>query len=120
MDVDHAVTAVSALAHAHRMETFRILVREGPSGLAAGEIASRLGISPSALSFHLAHLERAGLVLSRRDGRHSIYAVDIRGMRALLTFLTEDCCDGRPEICGDLSVTGVTEPTQGAMTDERQ
>lgn len=104
MDVNSAVEAVSALAHAHRMETFRILVREGPSGLPAGEIGTLLGISPSALSFHLAHLERAGLVQSWREGRNSFYAVDIAGMRALLIFLTEDCCNGHPEICNTVGL----------------
>lgn len=102
MDVNKAVEAVGALAHVHRMEIFRTLVREGPSGLSAGKIASKLKVSPSALSFHLGNLERAGLIRSSRVGRHLIYAIEVEGMRRLLAFLTEDCCDGHPEICGDL------------------
>ena len=69
MDANGAVKAVSALAHLHRLTVFRMLVREGLSGLPAGEIAARLEIAPSALSFHLANLERAGLVQSWRSGR---------------------------------------------------
>lgn len=98
-----AVTAIAALGHQHRLKAFRLLVKQGPSGLAAGEIAARLKISPSALSFHLAHLERAGLLRTWRRGRQCRYAVDIEGMRRLLAFLTEDCCDGHPEICGGLA-----------------
>lgn len=100
MDDEAAISALSALAQEHRLRVFRLLVREGPSGLAAGEIAERLAVAPSALSFHLAHLERAGLVTSWRVKRNIYYAIRVDGMRRLLAFLTEDCCEGRPEICG--------------------
>lgn len=93
-----------------------MLVREGP--LPAAEIASRLEISPSALSFHLAHLERAALVHSWREGRNSMYAVEIKGMRRLLTYLTEDCCNGHPEICGDFGHVSNLCSTNGSLTDE--
>ena len=102
MDDRTAVTALAALAQDHRLRIFRALVREGPTGLAAGEIAQRLELAPSALSFHLAQLERAGLLRSWRVRRHIFYAVEIEGMRHLLSFLTEDCCQGQPELCGDL------------------
>ena len=102
MDDQNAVAALSALAQEHRLKIFRALVKEGPSGLAAGEIARRLGLAPSALSFHLAQLERAGLLRSWRVKRHIFYAVEIDGMRRLLGFLTEDCCQGQPEICAAL------------------
>lgn len=118
MDAAEAVRAISALAHLHRMETFRLLVRQGPSGLAAGDIAARLDISPSALSFHLAHLERAGLVRSWRNGRHSMYAIEIERMRGLLTYLTEDCCDGHPEICGGLGLEAQPRPSEEETVDE--
>lgn len=111
METETAVNAISALAHGHRLAAFRLLVKQGPSGLAAGEIAARLDISPSALSFHLAHLERAGLLRTWRQGRHIRYAVEVEGMRRLLAFLTEDCCGGRPELCGGLvSSTREREP----------
>lgn len=80
-----------------------MLVKEGPSGLPAGEIAQRIGIAPSALSFHLSHLERTGLLRAWRVRRNVYYAVDVGGMRRLLAFLTEDCCRGQPDICGGLA-----------------
>lgn len=104
MKPKHAVDAFAALAHEHRLAVFRMLVRVGPNGLAAGKIALRLGLPPSSLSFHLSQLERAGLIRSRRESRHVIYAPDIEGARRLLSYLTEDCCEGRPEICGGLGL----------------
>jgi protein-tyrosine-phosphatase/DNA-binding transcriptional ArsR family regulator len=80
-----------------------MLAAKGPAGMAAGEIAAGLKIAPSTLSFHLAALEQAGLVLSTRQGRQVIYAVRFAGLRALFSFLTETCCGGRPDLCGDLA-----------------
>ncbi len=97
-----AILAFSALAHEHRLRVFRMLIRKGPGGMSAGDIAHRLAVPPSSLSFHLGQLERAGLIKSRRDQRRIIYAADIDGTRRVLAFLTEDCCDGHPEICGGL------------------
>ncbi|MEH6719375.1 MAG: helix-turn-helix domain-containing protein [Aurantimonas endophytica] len=95
-----AVTALAALAHADRLSAFRMLVRAGPNGVPSGEIAERLAIAPTRMSFHLAALERSGLVRSWRDGRRIRYAAHFEAMRGLLAFLTEDCCEGHPEICG--------------------
>lgn len=103
MENPDAIAAMSALAHEHRLRLFRLLMRCGPSGMAAGEIAEAVGISPSSLSFHVGLLDRAGLLRSWRVHRNVFYAVDIEGMRRLMTFLTEECCDGRPEICGGLA-----------------
>lgn len=100
MEQEEAVAALSALAQEHRLAVFRLLVSRGPGGLAAGEIASNLGLSPAALSFHLKELDRAGLVSSTREGRFIRYAVSVEGMRRLLTFLTQDCCGGDPGLCG--------------------
>ena len=100
-----AILAFNALAHEHRLKVFRMLIRKGPVGMSAGDIANRLGVPPSSLSFHLGQLERAGLIKSWRNQRRIIYAADIAGTRRVLTFLTEDCCNGHPEICGGL-VTG--------------
>jgi DNA-binding transcriptional ArsR family regulator len=74
-------------------------VRQGPDGLSAGAIGERLDIPAPTLSFHLAQLNRAGLATSRRVGRSILYAADYRGMNGLLSYLTEDCCQGRPELC---------------------
>lgn len=99
---EQAVAALTALAHGDRLRTYRLLIAAGPSGMASGAIARKLRIAPTRMSFHLATLERSGLLRSWRDGRRILYAVDIERMRRLLVFLTEQCCGGKPEICGDL------------------
>ncbi len=95
-----AIAALAALSHQHRLQIFRLLVRAGPSGIAAGDIADSVGISPTSTSFHLKELDRAALVTATRAGRYIRYAVRIEGMRQLLAYLSEDCCQGRPELCG--------------------
>ena len=102
METQAAVAALSALAHASRLEAFRLLVEVGPAGLAAGELATRLGVAPPTLSFHLAQLVQAGLIESRREGRSILYALRVGSIQALLEFLTRDCCKGRPELCPPL------------------
>jgi len=95
----------------------RLLLAEGPNGLPAGDIAARLGVPASTLSFHLAALERAGLTQATRHGRQIRYAARVIGLRGLLGFLTETCCAGRPDPCGDLTRL-LPEPAEetGRMT----
>lgn len=88
------IVALSALAQDSRLEVFRLLVRTGRDGVAAGEIARQLGIPNSSLSFHLAQLQEAGLIAQRREGRSLIYSADYARMDALVGFLTENCCGG--------------------------
>ena len=102
MHQSNALAALSALAHEHRLRVFRLLMRHSPEGLAAGDIAAHMQLPPSSLSFHLGHLQRAGLIESRRKQRHIIYTANLGSMRRLLSFLTEDCCNGHPEICAEL------------------
>lgn len=102
METPEAVLALTALAHETRLTIFQCLIAEGPNGMAAGDLAKRLNVIPATLSFHLKELDRAGLLRSWRRKRHVYYAVSIEGMRQLLTYLTRDCCQGHPEICGDL------------------
>ena len=97
MEVQTAVAALAALAHGTRLQVFRLLVRAGPDGLAAGAVAERLGLPAATLSFHMSHLSRASLVRARREGRSIRYAADFVGMRALIDFLFEDCCRGQSE-----------------------
>lgn len=92
MKTADVVAALSALAQETRLEAFRLLVRRGPQGLAAGRLAERLKIAPPTLSFHLSQLQNAGLVRSRREGRSVIYAADYAAMDALVAFLGENCC----------------------------
>jgi len=87
-----AVQALAALAHPSRLELFRLLVRRGPEGYAAGDIAERLGIAGPTLSFHLKELSQAALVESRRDGRFLYYSASMQRMNLLVEFLTESCC----------------------------
>lgn len=101
MNTASAVRALQALAHPQRLKIFRALVREGSSGLFAGALAKRVRATPAATSFHLKELERANLVHATRQGRFILYAIRIDGMRQLMTYLTEDCCGGRPDLCGD-------------------
>ncbi|QDU74577.1 Cadmium resistance transcriptional regulatory protein CadC [Bremerella volcania] len=99
MKSKEAVQALSALAQESRLEVFRLLVRCGEEGLAAGQIAEQLDVPPATMSFHLKELTRAGLIEQRREGRSLIYTLDFKGMRSLLAYLTEDCCQGHPELC---------------------
>jgi DNA-binding transcriptional ArsR family regulator len=102
METSQAITAFAALAQETRLGALRLLVQAGPNGLPAGEIAERMGVPPSTLSFHLKELDRAGLTRSWRVQRQIRYAADFEGLRRLLAFLTADCCNGRPEICGGI------------------
>jgi DNA-binding transcriptional ArsR family regulator len=102
MDGPAAVAALGALAHQGRLDVFRLLVRAGPDGMAAGEIARATGSLANTLSTNLGILAAAGLVASRRDGRSVIYSAGYGSMRDLLAFLMEDCCAGKPEICAPL------------------
>ena len=94
MNSDSAVEALAALAQEHRLSVFRLLVQAGKDGLPAGAIADALGVPNSSLSFHLAHLSRAGLVTQERQHRSIIYSVDYAAMNALVGFLMENCCGG--------------------------
>lgn len=94
MDAGNIVAALGAIAHEHRLAVYRILVERGPDGVPAGQIAERLGLPPSSLTFHLQQLLHAGLVTQRRLGRQLIYAADFTAMNALVAFLTENCCGG--------------------------
>lgn len=94
MEAARAVDALGALAQEHRLAAFRLLVQAGERGLAAGAIAEKLGLPNSSLSFHLAHLARAGLVTQERRSRSLIYRADYAAMNGLLGYLMENCCGG--------------------------
>jgi DNA-binding transcriptional ArsR family regulator len=108
MEAATAIAAFSALAQETRLAALRLLVQAGPNGLAAGEIAERLGVPASTLSFHLRELDRAELARSWRVQRQIRYAAHYDGLRRLLTFLTADCCNGHPEICSGLTQMAAT------------
>jgi ArsR family transcriptional regulator, arsenate/arsenite/antimonite-responsive transcriptional repressor len=103
MELNDAIKRLSALAQESRLEVFRLLVKAGPEGKAAGDVARALDIATNTLSAQLLILSNAGLVKARRDGRSIIYAVNYEAMSKLLVYLTEDCCGGRTEICAPLA-----------------
>jgi len=114
MDISQATKSLAALSQESRLATFRLLVRRGADGMAAGEIARRLRVPHNTMSSHLATLVHAGLVGSHREGRSVIYRIDFEGTRALLSFLMEDCCQGKPEVCApmlDSILPGCCTPT---------
>jgi ArsR family transcriptional regulator len=97
---EHAISALAALAQPTRLAIFRLLVIHEPVGITAGVIAETIGAPHNTLSTHLAFLVRAGLLRSSRDGRTIIYRSDVAGMKAVISFLIDDCCNGHPELCG--------------------
>lgn len=102
MDKSAALQALAALAHATRLDAFRLLVQAGPAGVAAGDISMALGVRQNTMSSHLAILARAGMVTKTRAGRVVNYSADYGGMRALLLYLLDDCCAGDSEICAPI------------------
>jgi DNA-binding transcriptional ArsR family regulator len=94
MDTDKAIDALGALAQRSRLAIFKLLVEAGPEGLAAGLIGERLDLPPPTLSFHLAHLARAGLLKQQQAGRFVIYSTNFETMNELVDYLTENCCSG--------------------------
>ena len=94
-----ALATLSALAQENRLDVFRLLVEAGPDGMAAGQIAAKLLLAPNALTFHLDRLRETGLVTVRRAGRSMIYAARFDAMNALVAYLTDQCCGGRPDLC---------------------
>jgi DNA-binding transcriptional ArsR family regulator len=93
------IQALGALAQENRLDVFRLLVSAGPHGVPAGQVAAALGVAPNTLSFHFDRLRQAGLVSVRREGRSLIYAARFDVMNGLISYLTENCCGGKPELC---------------------
>ncbi len=119
METQAAVRALSALAQDTRLAVYRLLVQQGPTGMAAGEIAAQLGIAPATLSFHLKELAIAHLVSARQQGRFVYYAADFAAMAALLAFLTENCCaadGGADPACRPAARCAVPSPSRAART----
>lgn len=121
MEMNDAIQRLSALAHDARLSIFRLLVKAGPEGVAAGDIARTLDIPANTLSAQLLLLSNAKLLKARRDGRSIVYSIHFDAMRDLLLFLTEDCCGGRAEVCAPLIESAnrslCCEPSQGAKDE---
>lgn len=114
MKAPEAIEALSALASEARLAAYRLLVKRGPSGYTPSELSTKLDMPGTTLSFHLKELMNAGLISSRRDGRNLYYSADIEGMRALMAFLTENCCTLADEACDENC-----RPVSGAQQKRR-
>ena len=101
-----AVDALGALAQERRLALFRLLVQAGENGMPAGAIAEALGVPNSSLSFHLAQLRNAGLIVQQRQHRSLIYRANYQAMDALISYLMENCCTGIP--CGVVATCEVS------------
>jgi ArsR family transcriptional regulator len=109
------IAALTALAQDNRLDIFRLLVQAGPEGVSAGAVSAALDLAPNTLTFHFDRLRTAGLVTVRRDGRSMIYAAQFGTMNTLLSYLTENCCQGAPETCAPLEC----RPSKAAAKKER-
>ena len=103
MKHDQPIDALTALGHPGRLAVFRLLARRAPHGVRPAEIIGALGLKPSTLSVYLAALDRAGLIDARRDGKSIYYSLTLGEVAALVDFLVNDCCHGRPELCAPLA-----------------
>ena len=102
MDSSSAISALGALAQDTRLNTFKLLVKHEPEGMAAGELARLLKVPQNTLSTHLVLLSQAGLITSRRHSRSIVYRAKLDGLRNVVLYLLRDCCGGRPELCAPI------------------
>lgn len=120
MERSKVLSALAALAHESRLDLVRLLVPKGDEGLPAGEIARALGLSASRLSFHLAALEQAGLLRSRRVSRNVIYSVDLAGIGGAISYLLADCCMDHPQVlacCGASASHALRRVAEAGVTE---
>ena len=113
METKEAVTALAALAQETRLSIFRLLVQVGPEGIPVGRIGEEVKVAPATLSFHLKELYHAGLISSRQESRFIYYTANFERMAAIMTFLTQNCCQGMPQEClsvAETSLVGCCEP----------
>src|ERR1044072_9432084 len=119
MDRRQALLSFAALSQDTRLSIVRMLVKAGPEGISAGDVADEVGVSASNLSFHLKELQHAGLAEARREARSIIYSANYPALRDLIGFLRKDCCAGHPEICTpDLNEAACCAPAK-AKTRKR-
>lgn len=112
MERNAATSIFESLSSGLRLDIYRLLVRQGPEGLVAGEIGSLLDVPASNLSFHLKTLTHAGMLSVEQEGRFQRYRANLPLMLELIAYLTEECCAGHPEQCAELDDIAVTSPAQ--------
>src|SRR3984957_7395391 len=115
-----ALAALAALAQDNRLDVFRLLVQAGPEGMPAGVVAEELDLAPNTLTFHFDRLRDAGLVTVRRAGRSMIYAARFEAMNDLVSFLTENCCQGAQEKCAPVAVCRPKGASHEALSRARR
>jgi len=116
MESEQAILALAALAQNTRLAVFKLLVRHEPEGLAAGDVAKALAVPQNTMSAHLAVLARAGLVMSERRSRSIIYRANLEAFGSLTSFMVEDCCGGRAELCAPAAMC---RPARGKRSKAR-
>jgi DNA-binding transcriptional ArsR family regulator len=109
-----AVESLGALAHEHRLAIYRLLIKQGPEGLPAGVVGTRIGLTPSSLTFHLQALQRAGLIQQARSGRQLFYSADFSAMNELLAYLTDECCVESASCAPDCAPARKAKPSKAA------
>jgi len=112
MKTTDVIGALAALAHEHRLAIYRLLVEQGPDGLAAGAIGERVGLVPSSLTFHLQSLQRAGLITQVRASRQLIYSADYSAMNGLVGYLTDNCCVASGGSCAPVCAPRIAKPAR--------
>jgi DNA-binding transcriptional ArsR family regulator len=118
METKKAVITLAALAQETRLSIFRLLVRVGPEGIPVGRIGEEVGVAPATLSFHLKELSHAGLISSRQESRFIYYTANFECMAAIMTFLTQNCCQGMPQECltvGETDLASCCTPNSKAI-----
>jgi ArsR family transcriptional regulator, arsenate/arsenite/antimonite-responsive transcriptional repressor len=120
MESEGAILALAALAQSTRLDVFRLLVKHEPDGLAAGEIARALAVPQNTMSSHLAILARAGLVMSERQSRSIIYRANLPTFQDLTSFMVEDCCGGRADLCAPAAACRPARGKRTGITTRRE
>jgi DNA-binding transcriptional ArsR family regulator len=120
METSSVVNALAALAQETRLNVYRLLVEHAPEGLPAGQIAERLGVAASSLSFHLKELTHAGLIAPKQDGRFLWYRADLDAMNGLVGYLTENCCRSSAACDPKCSPTEASKPVTVSMPASRK
>ncbi|TLU84782.1 MAG: helix-turn-helix transcriptional regulator [Chlorobium sp.] len=119
MQKSTATRIFESLSSPVRLDVYRLLVKKGAEGMVAGEIGSALDVPPTNLSFHLKTLAHTGLLTVEQEGRFQRYRANLPLMMDIVAYLTEECCGGNPEICGDFSVPAICPQCIDMLSDKK-
>ena len=99
MEKTSAARVFECLSSEIRLDIYRLLVKQGPDGMVAGQIAQALDLPSTNLSFHLKAMTHAGLLTVEQEGRYQRYRADVTLVMSLIAYLTDECCAGHPQLC---------------------